>query len=60
MPVRSEKAFVHVRVKNSLANGLRKIARVNHRRGIQTDANLAIAEYIHNHEILTNRKDNGK
>ena len=60
MPVKSEKAFVHVRVRNTLAAGLRRIARFNHRRGIQTDANLAIAEYVHRHEILTNQRDNGK
>ncbi len=60
MPVKSEKAFVHVRVKNALAIGLRRIARMNFRRGIQTDANLAISEYIHKHEILSNRRDNGK
>lgn len=60
MPVASEKAFVHVRVKTSLANRLRRIARHYHRRGVQTDANLAIAEYCHRHEILTNPKDNGK
>jgi hypothetical protein len=59
MPVKSEKAFVHVRVRNSMAIGLRKIARLNFRRGIQTDANLAIAEYIHKHAILTNRRDDG-
>jgi len=60
MPVKSEKSFVHVRVRNALAKGLRHIAFANHRRGIQTDANLAIAEYIHKHGLLRNPKDNGK
>ena len=60
MPVVSEKAYVHVRVKTSLARRLRKIALAYHRRGVQTDANLAIAEYCERHEVINNRNDNGK
>ncbi len=55
-----ESSFVNVLVQGELAKGLRHIAFANHRRGIQTDANLAISEYIHKHEILSNRRDNGK
>jgi hypothetical protein len=60
MPVPSEKAYVHVRVKSNLARRLRKIAFFNHRRGVQTDANLAIEEYCQRHEALNNKKDNGR
>jgi hypothetical protein len=60
MPVVNEKAYVHVRVKNSLAKRLRKIAFSNHRRGVQTDTNLAVEEYCQRHEVLTNKRDNGK
>ena len=60
MPVKSERAFVHVRVKNNLARRLRKIAFINHRRGIQTEVHLAIVDYCEKHEVLTNKKDNGK
>ena len=60
MPVKSESAFVHVRVKNNLARRLRKIAFINHRRGIQTEVHLAIVDYVQKHETLTNPRDNGK
>ncbi len=59
MPVSNEKDYVHVRVKNNLARRLRKIAFVNHRRGIQTEVNLAIIDYVEKHEVLINRRDNG-
>lgn len=60
MPVVNEKSYVHVRVKSNLARRLRKIAFSNHRRGVQTDANLAIAEYCDKHEVLNNKRDNGR
>jgi hypothetical protein len=60
MPVVSEKAYAHVRLEIRLARRLRKIASSNHRRGIQTDTNLAVEEYCQRHEVLTNKRDNGK
>jgi hypothetical protein len=60
MPVPNEKAYVHVRVKSSLARRLRKIAFFNHRHGIQTDTNLAVEEYCDRHEVLNNKRDNGR
>ncbi len=60
MPVANEKAYVHVRVKNNIARRLRKIAFINHRRGIQTEIEIAAIEYCDRYEVLTNRRDNGK
>ncbi len=60
MPVKSEKAFVHVRVKNAIAKRLRRIAFINHRRGIQIEVELAAIDYIQKHETLNNPRDNGK
>ena len=60
MPVANEKAYVHVRVKNNIARRLRKIALTNHRRGIQTEIELAAIEYCDRHEVLTNKRDNGR
>ena len=60
MPVVSEKVYVHVRIKSSLARRIRRIAFINHRRGVQTDTNLAVEEYCQRHEVLTNKRDNGK
>ncbi len=60
MPVKNEKAFAHIRLKNNLARRLRKIAFINHRRGIQMEVELAVIDYVHKHEVLTNRRDNGR
>ncbi len=46
MPVKSEKDWVHVRIRKTLADQLRVIAKQEHRYGIQTDANLAVETYI--------------
>ncbi len=60
MPVKNEKDYVHVRVPGNVARRLRRIAFINHRRGIQIDANLAILEYVRVQEALRNRRDNGR
>ncbi len=60
MPVANEKDFVHVRVKSNLARRLRKIAFINHRRGIQIEVELAVTDYVQKHENLTNRRDDGR
>lgn len=49
MPV-VEGKFEHVRIRKRLARRLRKVAVFFHRRGIQTDTNLAVEEYVEKYE----------
>lgn len=58
MPVVDERQWVHVRVRKILAHKLRAIAKRFHRYGIQTEANLAIEEYIRKN--THSPRDNGK
>ncbi len=53
-------AFIHVRISKELARRLRKIAFINHRRGIQMEVELAVIEYCNAREVLSNPRDNGR